>query len=112
MTTFIQLLLAIVISTLTFLVALAGVQVFHLLHELRLALKKFNRILDHTQALSETAARPITAVNDFYAEVKDLVNQTQDKIIDDTQDKVIPVHQAKSSRQRFFRRSGLPLRPS
>ena len=115
MTTFVQLLLAVVITTLTFLMAFAAIQVFHILHEFRLALQKLNRILGHTQSLSETAARPVAAVNEFYTEVKDLVNQTQDQIIAHTPDRVItPKHQHRSSRLRphLFRRAGIPIRPS
>ena len=109
----VQLLLIAIISTLTVLVTTAAFQVFQILHEFRLTLKKMNRILDNTQTLSETAARPVTAVNQFFSEVKDLVDVTQDQIIDQTPDKVIasaPSHA--HSIRRFFRRSGLPLRPS
>ena len=113
MTIFIQLLLAIVITTLTFLVSVAAIQVFHLLHEFRLVLKKINRILDNTQTLSETAARPVTAVNQFFTEVKDLVTETEDQLIQDIPDKVVTSpRQPEKLRHRFFRRAGLPLRPS
>ncbi len=113
----VQLLSAVVILTLTFLVAFAGIQVFHILHEVRLSIRKFNRILDHTQSLSETAARPITAVNSFFSEVKDLVSQTQDNLIESTPDRVITtpsIHtsSAKSHSHRFFRRSGATLKAS
>ncbi len=115
MTTFVQLLMGIVITTMTFLVAVVGIQVFHILHEFRILLQKTNRILDNTQTLSEASAKPIAAVNEFFSEVKDLVNTTQDEIINQTPDRVIqpvtrtPQHISKSH---FFRRSGLPLRPS
>jgi hypothetical protein len=113
MTIFIQLILVAVICTLTVLVSTAAFQVFQILYELRRTLKKVNRILDNTQALSETAARPVTAVNQFFSEVKDLVDVTQDQIVEQTPDKVItPATSRLSSFHRFFRRSGLPLRPS
>lgn len=107
MTIFVQLLLASVVATLTFLIAFAGIQVFHILHEIRLSLQKMNRILDNTRTLSETAARPITAVNDFFSEVKGLVDVTQDKIIETTPDRPI-----QTVSKRFFHRSGQLLRPS
>ncbi|KKU65021.1 MAG: hypothetical protein UX87_C0002G0043 [Candidatus Amesbacteria bacterium GW2011_GWA1_47_16] len=112
MAVFIQLLLGIVVLTLSFLIAFAGIQVFHILHEFRLTLKKLNRILDHTTSLSEAAARPVTAVNEFYTEVKDLVNVTQDQIVAATPDRVITPRTAHRSPRRFFRRSGASLRPS
>jgi hypothetical protein len=115
--TLVPILLSVVILTLTFLVTFAGIQVFHILHEFRLSLKKLNKILDNTQTLSDSAARPVTAVNAFFSEVKQLVNQTQDEIIVSSSDRVIesvsqsPTPQSKPHRT-FFRRSGLPLRPS
>lgn len=118
MTLFVQLLLAVVVTTLTLLIAFVSVQVFHILHEFRHILRRINRILEHTQTLSETAARPLTAVNEFYSEVKDLVEVTQDQIIAATPDRIItprsengtPHSRPKASR--FFHRFGLPLRPS
>jgi len=108
MTNFVQLLLVIVITTLTLLITFAAIQVFHILHEFRLGLKRINRILDNTQALSDTAAKPINAVNEFFTEVKDLVHHTQDEIIDSTPDRVVSENHPKH----LFHRSGLPLHPS
>lgn len=119
MSTFVQFLLVVVISTLTFLVTFAAIQVFQILHEFRLALKRVNKVLDNTQTLSEASAKPITAVNEFFSEVKELVNETQEEIIENTPDRVISakeeIHRQKPAptvTHRFFRRSGLPLRPS
>jgi hypothetical protein len=113
MTLLIQLILLAIVCTLTILITTAAFQIFQILHEFRLTLRKLNRILDHTQTLSETAARPVTAVNQFFSEVKGLVNETEDQIISETPDKVItPPHTHMSPIKRFFRRSGLPLRPS
>jgi hypothetical protein len=114
MTTFIQLLLAVIITSLAFMLTVIGIQVFHLLHDFRESLKKFNRILDNTREISDSVARPVTAVNQFFTEVKDLVDVTQDRLIEATPDKVISephAHETKSLK-RFFRRSGMPLRPS
>jgi hypothetical protein len=118
MSTFVQFLLVVVISTLTFLITFAAVQVFQILHEFRLAIKKINQVLDNTQTLSDSAAKPITAVNEFFSEVKGLVNETQEEIIESTPDRVISVkeeihhHKPASVVRHFFRRSGMPLRPS
>jgi hypothetical protein len=110
MTVFIQLLLAVVITTLTLLIAIIAVQVFHLLHDFRLTLKKINHILDNTRVLSDAVARPVTAVNQFFTEVRDMVGKTEDEIIDQTRDKVLPGSKLRFFR-RFFRRGGLPLHP-
>lgn len=116
MTSLIQLLLVVVISTLTFLITFAAIQVFQILFEFRQVLKKINRVLDNTQTLSETAAKPITAVNEFFAEVKTLVDHAEDEIIEGTPDRVISAkeesHISKAPPRHFFRRSGSPLRPS
>ncbi|OGD10231.1 hypothetical protein A2397_02555 [Candidatus Amesbacteria bacterium RIFOXYB1_FULL_44_23] len=113
MTLVIQLLLAVVITTLTFLISIAAIQVFHILHEFRLTLRKVNHILDNTQTLSDSVTRPVSAVNNFFSEVKTLINTTQDEIIDSTSDKVIQTPKLNDkSPHHFFRRSGLPLRSS
>jgi uncharacterized protein YoxC len=115
MSIFVQLLLAFVVTILTFLMAFVSIQVFHILHEFRGMLKRVNRILEHTNTLSEAAARPVTAVNDFYAEVKELVDVTQDQLIAATPDRVItPKTKTPASGHvtRLFRRAGLPIRPS
>lgn len=108
MANFVQLILVIVIATLTFLITFAAIQVFHILHEFRLAMKRINRILDNTQTLSNTAAKPITAVNEFFTEVKDLVYHTQNEIIESTPDRVLSEPRSKH----VFHRSGLPLHAS
>ncbi len=96
-----QLLLASVALLSCFLITVLGIQVFHILVEFRQVIKKLNNILANTQTLSENSARPITAVNQFFAEVKTLVKDTQDEIIESTPD-----------RPHVFRRAGVPLRPN
>lgn len=110
---FLQILLGATILLSTFLVTFAAIQVFHILSEFRQALKKLNRILENTQTLSDSAAKPIAAVNNFYSEVKTLVNDTQDRIIESTPDRVIsPTSHSSQTPKRFFRRAGQFLRPS
>ncbi len=114
MTSLAQFLLVIVITTLTILVAVVAVQVWQILYEVRQGIKKFNKILDNTHTLAEASAKPITAVNQFFSEVKTLVDQTQDEMIAQTPDRVISTTEQKSAepKRNFFHRSGLPLRPS
>jgi len=121
MPVFLQILLSVVIMTLTILVAAAGIQVFHILHEVRQALQKINNILKNTDTLAASSAKPVAAVNAFFSEVKNLVSQTEDSLISSAPDRVISsadqptVHsdtRPASLRSRFFRRSGAPLRPS
>src|SRR3989344_3945302 len=108
MTILVQLLLSTVILTLTVLVTIAAIQVFHLLKDLRQVVHKLNRILDNTAKLSDASSRPLTAVNEFFTEVKTLVDETEGEIVDSTPDRVIP----ESRIRRFFHRSGAPPRPS
>ena len=111
MTSLAQFLLVIVITTLTILVTVVAVQVWQILFEVRQAMKKINKVLDNTQTLSETSAKPIASVNQFFSEVKQLVNQTQEEIIESTPDRVIKETSSEPKRH-FFHRSGLPLRAS
>lgn len=119
MAVFLQILLSVVILSLTVLVVAAGIQVFHILHEVRNALKRVNHILQNTDTLSSASAKPITAVNEFFSEVRTLITKTEDSIIESTPDRVIetpphsaPIHSTSSLKSRFFRRSGAPLRAS
>lgn len=121
MTIVLQILLSTIILVLTGLITFAGIQVFHILKEFRFTLKKLNNILDNTHTLSQASAKPIAAVNEFFAEVQTLVTQTQDDIIESTPDRVITpprTHASISSLKtnkpagHFFHRSGTPLRPS
>ena len=108
MTSLAQFLLVIVITTLTILVSVVAVQVWQILAEVRQAMKRLNRILNNTQTISETTAKPIAAVNQFFSEVKTLVDQTQEEIISQTPDRVV----SDEPKHHFFHRSGLPLRAS
>lgn len=115
MTNFVQLLLVIVIAVLTFLITFAAIQVFHILHEFRFVLKKLNFILENTKTLSDRAAKPITAVNEFFTEVKGLVHHTEDEIIESIPDRVLnpTTHNSQlTPKPHLFHRSGLPLHPS
>ncbi|HJZ05230.1 hypothetical protein A2634_00475 [Candidatus Amesbacteria bacterium RIFCSPHIGHO2_01_FULL_48_32] len=102
----IQLLLVVVVCTLTFLLAFAALQVFHLIHEFRQTLRHLNQYLDRHPTI---AHRGEVNIGNFFTEVKKLVNETQDEIVNSTPDRVIstPAHP-----RRFFHRSHTPLHPS
>lgn len=115
MNLFIQLLLTVVITCLTIIISVIGIQVFQILHDFKITLKKLNHILDNTETISQTTVRPLVAVNSFFAQVKELVKETQDEIIEDVPDKLIVASENPKQdkfHKRFFRRSGLPLRVS
>ncbi len=109
-----QILLGVVILSMTVIVAAAGIQFFLILHDFRQTVKRLNAILQNTQTLSDASAKPIAAVNEFFTEVKTLVNETQTEIIQSTPDRVIepssglPYRSSRASR--FFRRAGNTLR--
>ncbi len=107
-----QLLLIVVISTLTFLITVVAIQVFKLLQDARMALQKFNRLLENTQTISESAARPIAAVNQFFSEVKTMVDNTQNEIVESTPDRVMNSQKSSVPSRRFFHRAGQMLRPT
>jgi hypothetical protein len=109
MITFTQLILSVVIVTLTFMMVAAGIQVFHILHEFRQIAKKINKILGNTEALSESASRPVAAVNSFFSEVRERVFATEDTLIAETADKVISPPHSQKAKPRFFKRSGTSL---
>ena len=109
MTNLAQFLLIVVISTLTFLITLVAIQVFQVLHEAKLAIKKFNGLLDNTQFLSEAASKPLKSMNEFFSEVKTLVDSTESEVVSQTPDRVI---KEQTPSKRFFHRSGATLRPT
>lgn len=107
-----QFLLIVVISTLTFLITVVTIQVFKLIQEARYAIRKLSQILENTQTVSDASARPIAAVNQFFAEVKDMVDTTENKIVGETPDRIIKTQPLVTSK-RFFHRAGAMLhRPS
>jgi len=106
-----QLLLVVVISTLTFLITVVAIQVFKLLQDARVVLQRLTKLLDNTQTISESAARPIAALNQFFTEAKELVNTTETEMIAETPDRVMTSSNPKTSSTRhFFHRAGAMLR--
>jgi len=58
-----QLLLIIVVTTLTVLLTVVGIQVFFILKEIRRSVEKMNKILDDAGTISESVAKPISSLS-------------------------------------------------
>lgn len=72
-----QILLLLVVVILTTLLTVSGIQVFHILKELRQTVKKVNKILDDTETVSSSVAKPIAGVSGFLMGIKsgaDVIN--------------------------------------
>lgn len=67
-----QVLLIVVITVLTILLALIGIQVFFILREVQQSIKKMNKILDDAGSVSASIARPITALSESITGVSGL----------------------------------------
>ncbi len=87
-----QFLLIVVISTLTILITVVAVQVFQLLHEAKMAVRKFSQTIENTAALKEIIKTSET----------EIIKQTAERIV-----KNRPV-----TTGRFFHRAGQLLRPT
>lgn len=61
----VQLILLLVIITLTVLLVILGIQVFYILRDLRQTVRKTNRILDNADSITEGIQGPITAISSF-----------------------------------------------
>lgn len=59
----VQIVLLVVISVLTILLVVLGIQVYFILRELRRTVTKTNKILDTTEHITESVARPIDSVS-------------------------------------------------
>lgn len=58
-----QILLVAVVTVLTALLAIIGVQVFFILREIRESIKKFNKIIDDAGTISGSIAQPIASLS-------------------------------------------------
>lgn len=58
-----QILLIAVVTVLTLLLTIIGVQVFFILREIRETIKKFNKIIDDAGTISESIARPVSSLS-------------------------------------------------
>ena len=62
-------LLVVVVVVLTVLLTAVGIQVFLILRELQQSIKKTNKILDDAGLISESVAKPISAISNSLTEV-------------------------------------------
>lgn len=72
-----QILLFVVITILTILLTLSGIQVYHILKDLRITIKKINSILDDTNVVTSSIAKPIIGISGFISGIKsgsDIIN--------------------------------------
>ncbi|MCL5091115.1 MAG: hypothetical protein M1514_03840 [Patescibacteria group bacterium] len=66
-----------VVSVLTTLLTLSGIQVYYILKELLLTVKKTNKILEDTELITSSVAKPIAGVSGFITGIKsgsDVIN--------------------------------------
>ena len=66
----IQILLFLVIFLITTVLTLCGIQVFHILRDLRESVKKANKMLDDFGIISESVAKPISGISGFLTGLK------------------------------------------
>lgn len=69
-----QLLLVAVVTALTTLLVIVGIQVVYILRELRQTVAKVNKILDDAGVVSESVAKPIAGISGFLTGIKSGVN--------------------------------------
>lgn len=60
-----QLLLVLVVTSLTTLLVFVGIQVVYILREMREVMRRVNKILDDAGIISESVAKPIAGVSGF-----------------------------------------------
>ena len=68
-----QLLLIIVVTTLTILLTVVGIQVFFILKEVRRSVEKMNKILDDAGTISESVAKPISSLSSSIGSLSGIV---------------------------------------
>lgn len=65
-----QILLFLVVTILTTLLALSGIQVIHILTELRETMKKVNKMMDDFNLITSSVAKPVAGVSGFVMGLK------------------------------------------
>lgn len=58
-----QVILVVVITTLTILLTFIGIQVVYILKDFRETIKRLNKVIDHAEAISAAVVRPITGIS-------------------------------------------------
>lgn len=72
-----QILLFLVVSVLTTILSIAGIEVVHILREFRETIRKTNKILDDFGTISSSVAKPIAGISGFLTGLKsglDVIN--------------------------------------
>lgn len=72
-----QILLFVVISVLTTVLTIAGIQVIHILKEFRESVRMLNKILEDTHIVSSSVAKPMAGISSFLTGLKsgaDVIN--------------------------------------
>ena len=70
----IQILLTVVITTLTVLLVIIGIEVFQILKEVKKMMEKFNKIVDDAHTISHSVATPVEEASSFIMGLKKGVN--------------------------------------
>lgn len=136
MVTLTQIILALVITSLTVMLVVIGIHIVKILQELRLTLQKFNRILDDTANLTHSVSQPIVSLSNLaegfkggvklISLVKKLLGQEEPKTetpppadpwlnsdTSDTDDELSYIHRlqekGRDTAPQFFHRQGKPL---
>ena len=124
-----QVILVVVITTLTILLTFIGIQVVYILKDLRETLQKVNKIVAQAEALTTAISKPITGISSLIEGIqsslkiaellgyvkknaKNALGELPEKIneIKDDINESIPQTSAHTSVvKRFFHRSGTPL---
>jgi len=65
-----QILLFLVVIVLATLLTIAGVQVIHILGEVKIMMKKTNKIMDDFQLVTSSVAKPIAGISGFITGLK------------------------------------------
>lgn len=65
-----QILLFLVVSILTTVLTIAGIQVIHILQELRETVKTLNKVLEDTHTITSSVAKPVLGFSSFITGLK------------------------------------------
>lgn len=65
-----QALLILVVTILTTLLAISGIQVIHILRELRTTVKTLNKVLDDSHTITSSIAKPVAGFSGFLTGLK------------------------------------------
>lgn len=116
----IQILLTAVISVLTVLLTIIGLEVFQILKEFKRSLEKINKILDDTGRITESVAEPIEEASDFLIGLKKGISflrnisrffkdEKKDKEVEKIEEKsssAVKKEDSKDKKKRFFTKKG------